>query len=224
MSRFVCAVFVALASAIGTRTHAQSARVSFAEPVRLFGYASGVALEWSVYDDEAVAYYVVLRRSAGMERAIATVMPEREPEEPTTAYRYIDARLPNADTRFRLRAVFEDESYADSDWLDAGRATASRNRILSALDDESLALLHIRMQTDVDHDVTVRIRALNGGELDSYPRALVAGENVLEIDYRSWSTGYYTVEVDDAADVSEWLVHVDSERKTARTRQVPRTP
>ena len=224
MPRFARAISVVLAVAWCGLAGAQSARVSFAEPVRLFGYASGVALEWSVYDDEAVDYYVVLRRTEGLERAIATVPPDHDSGEPTVDYRYIDARTPEADSRFRLRAVFRDGSYADSDWLDAGRAAATRTRILSALDDESLARLHIRLAAATEREVVVRVNSLANGEIDSYPRALAAGDNVLEIDYRAWATGYYTVEVADASEVTEWLVHVDAERKTARTRRVPRTP
>lgn len=202
----------------------QSARVSFVEPVALFGYASGVAVEWEVYDDASVDYYVVLRRSRGLERAVATVPPRRNRDTPTIRYRHIDTQRPGPGTAFRLRAVFADQSFAQSDWLDADRAADARRRVLSALDDESLALLHISLASEGDHEVIVRIKTIGGDEMDSYPRALHDGDNVLEIDYRAWPSGYYTVEVGDEAASEEWLVHVDAEHERARTRRLPGAP
>lgn len=220
MPRIIYTAFLCLFAA---SVYAQSARVSFVSPVSLFGYAGGVGIEWEVYDDEAVDYYVILKRSNGMDRAIATVTPERESQEATVRYRHIDAHGSAPRTAYRLRAVFEDQSFAESDWLDAGSATGTRERILSALDEESIARLHIRVSSPQHQDVTVKIKTLAGEELDSYPRALVAGENVLEVDYRSWPSGYYTVEIGDDADVDEWLVHVDAQRTRARSRRLPNT-
>ena len=199
----------------------QQARISFAEPVTVFGYASGVAVEWSVYEDESVDYYVILRRGGGIERAIATVDPVRTRSEATADYRYIDAAEIGPETYYRLRAVFADESYAESDWCSAHVADARRTRILSALDDETLAAFHIGIESAAQQEVTVRIKSMTGSELDSYPRTVTPGPNVLEIDYRAWPPGYYTVEVDDAEAVREWVVHVDASLGRARTRRVP---
>ncbi len=199
---------------------AQDLRVSFAEPVSIAGYASGVALEWRVFDDRGVDYYAVLRRLDGVERAVSTVDPKREAFEHPLAYRYIDATPFRPDLAYRLRVVFADGSYADSDWLSAGRAHGTRTRILSALDEESLARLHISLDSKDHHGVTVRIKTLRGVEIDSYERDVAAGVNVLEIDYESWPSGYYTVQIDDAADVMEWLVHVDAGVPKASTRRL----
>lgn len=212
---------MALACAGLGLARAQEARVHFAEAVSVVGYASGVAVEWSVYDDAAVAYYVILRRGGGRERAIATVDPVREVGAEPARYRYIDAAAPAGPRDYRLRAVFEDESYAQSSWCTADGAIARRTRVLDALDDESLARLHIAIESRLAQEVTVRIRTVDGTELDSYARAVAPGPNVLEVDYRAWPTGYYTVEVDDADDVSEWVIHVDAERQRARTRRLP---
>ena len=220
VSRMPRIVFAVLFACFAVGASAQGARVSFAAPVSLFGYASGVAIEWEVYDDAEVDYYVVLRRASGTDRAIATVPPERDRADASTKYRYIDARTPAPGTLFRLRAVFSDESFADSDWLDAGRASASRTRLLGALDEESLARLHLRLTSPAEREVTVRIKSISGTELDSYAEALAAGDNVLEIDYARWPSGMYTVEVDDEVGPAEWLVRVDAEQQRARTRRL----
>lgn len=219
MSRFACVVVMTCAALL---CEAQTTRISFAEPVTLSGYAGGVAMEWEVYDDSEVEYYAVLRRSGGLDRVVASVQPERRTHAPTTSYRYIDAVITEPGDLYRLRAVFMDESFAESDWLSASRAAATRMRILGALDDESLANLHIDLTSDGEQDVVVRIKSLAGIELDSYPRTLRDGDNRLEIDYRTWDSGYYTVEVGTDFEVAEWLVQVDADEGRAKTRRLPR--
>ena len=209
---------------LALRAEAQDLRVTFAEPVAIAGYASGIAVEWRVTDDQQVEYYAILRRVEGREQVVFTQEPKREVHDGIIAYRYFDP-TPFAPTLgFRLRVVFEDGSYADSDWLAADRAHGTRSRILSALDAESLARLHISLESADRHNVVIRIKTLRGVEVDSYERDIAVGVNVLEIDYETWSTGYYTVEIDDAQDVMEWLVHVDAGIPRASTRRVIAEP
>ena len=199
---------------------AQDHRVSFSEPARIVGYASGVAVEWTTSFEEDVDYYVVLRRNAALERTVATLEPKGVG---TGAYRYIDPTPHAEDLSFRLRVVFHDGAYADTDWLSAAQANGTRMRVLAALDEETLARLHLSVEVAQEQDVVVRVKSLRGEPLDTYVRTLKAGPNVVEIDYGNWPNGYYTVEIDDAQASMEWLVRVDGSQGSASTRKIPRS-
>ncbi len=205
-------------------THAQDLGVTFAEPVTMAGYAGGIAVEWRVLDDRAVDYYAILRRVAGLERVVGTIEPQRSVANEPVSYRYIDASPFENTLAFRLRVVFGDGTYADGDWLSANRAHGTRSRVLSALDQESLARLHLSLESQNDHGVVVRINTLQGRLYDSYAQAVVEGINVLEIDYANWPAGYYTVQIEDSTEdgdeVSEWLLHVDARIPKASTRRI----
>ena len=207
--------------AFATSLRAQDARVVFAQPIQISGYASGIALEWEVYDDRSVEYYAILRDLGGVQQIVSTIPPDRASANAAIAYRYIDATPFAEGLRYRLRVVFEDGSHADGDWLGADRAHGTRTRILKALDSESLARLHIKLESASDQDVQVTIHALGGAELDRYKRHMRKGINTLDIDYARWPQGYYTVEVLDAEDKMEWLVHVDPSAPKATTRRIP---
>ncbi len=201
---------------------AQDHRVSFSQTPGLAAYASGVAMEWKTFDEADVDYYAVLRRSNNMERTVATLEPKGLVDS-VTGYRYIDPTVFTPDLAFMLRVVFRDGAYADTEWMSAAKANSTRMRVLSALDEESLARLHITLEATDNQEVVVRVKTLRGQELDTYVRALTTGANTLEIDYSHWPSGYYTVEVDDAQASMEWLVRVNSEAKTASTRRIPKS-
>ena len=201
---------------------AQSHEVGFAEAPTLMAYASGVSIEWRTYEESDVDYFAVLRRSEGTERTVATLEPKGM-QDGSSGYRYIDPTPFTADLAFRLRTVFHDGAYAETDWMSASAMHSRRMRLLSALDEESLARLHIILEASAAQEVIVRVKTLRGDELDTYVRQLTAGSNTVEIDYANWPSGYYTVEVDDAEASMEWLVRVDKEQKTATTRKIPRS-
>ena len=214
-------LLAALLTLVAGSGRAQDLGLHFAEAPRVSAYASGIAVEWKTFDDRGVDYFAVLRRATGVERTVASFEPQPNPDG-AAAYRYIDPTPYSDDLAYLLRAVFRDGSFADTEWLSAQRAQHSRLRVLSALDEESVARLHIRLEVARGQEVVIRVKNLRGELLDTYVRSLQAGSNDLEIDYARWPTGYYTVEVADAGASMEWLVDVDAKRHTAKSRMIPR--
>lgn len=215
-------LLVSIALQLSWSVAAQDHDVTFSEAAHIVGYASGVAVEWKTIDESDVDYYAVLRRSNGLDRTVATLEPKGGAAG-LSGYRYIDPTPFSPDLAFVLRVVFHDGAYADTEWLSAEKANGTRMRVLGALDQESLARLHITLEVDSDQEVVVRVKTLRGEALDTYVRSLTAGENTVEIDYGNWPSGYYTVEVDDAQASMEWLVRVDGSKGTASSRRIPKS-
>ena len=214
---------VSLAAALPSASLAQQEAVSelFAGPVRMSGYASGVALEWSTRGESEVDYYAVIRHAGERHGVVATFEP-RGLGDSTVSYRYIDKSDFTHDLAFSVRAAFVDGTYAESERLAAQTAHSRRTRILRALDRESLASLRISLDSERDQEVVMEVRHLSGAVLERYNRTLIAGVNELEIDYANWAPGYYSVTMHDGEADLEWLVHVDPEVPTATTRTVRR--
>ena len=192
----------------------------FAGSAVLSGYASGVALEWTTLDERDVDYFTVLRQQDATQVVVATFEP-RGQKDSTTRYRYIDQSEFTHDLAFVLRVAFIDGTFAETAALEAQTAHSRRTRILSALDEQSLASLRISLDSEAAQLVDVEVRSLKGELYDSYQRSLHAGVNSLEVDYGSWPAGYYTVEVTDATEHLTWLVKVDPDVPLATTRRIP---
>lgn len=195
-------------------------RAIFVEPVTMTGYASGVAIEWKTNAEQEVDYYAIIRFSNNREKIVAALEP-RALVDTINSYRYIDQSGFSHDLAFKLRTVFIDGSYAESEFLEAKDAHSKRTRILRALDNESLASLRISLDSENDQQVVLQIKTLKGDLLETYNRELTAGVNEIEIDYRGWAEGYYTVELSDTEELLTWLVHVDPAVPVASTRRLP---
>ena len=198
-----------------------SRSIGFADEVHLAGYAGGIALEWATYDEASVDYYAIQRLRNGIEETVATLQP-RKLQDSVIRYRYIEQNDYVPGLAFQLRVVFSDGEYAASEWLDAEKVHGTRTRILSALDQESIARLRLSMESERDQRVVVRVKTLAGEMVDTYYRELKGGLNDVDIDYSGWPSGYYTVELDDQENRREWLIHVDANVPVVTTRQIPR--
>ncbi len=195
-------------------------RVQFVQPVTLMGYASGVAIEWKTAHEAEVDYYAIWRHANGKSDVVASLVP-RGQRDTVNGYRYIDQTPFVHDLAYELRVVFSDGSYAQSERMEAQHAHSRRTRLLRALDSESLARLHITLESEDEQQVVLRIKTLEGRVLETYYRSLSAGLNDIEIDYQGWPAGYYSVELNDSTAQLQWLVHVDPEVPIATTRRVP---
>lgn len=213
-------LFGLLITSIGGFAQGDADRNIFVEPVTMMGYASGVAIEWKTGSEQEVDYYAVIRFSEDKERVVAALEP-RGLVDSINSYRYIDQSAFTHDLAFKVRAVFIDGSFSECQFLEAKDAHSRRTRILRALDNESLASLRISLDSKDDQQVVLQIKTLKGELLETYNRELLAGVNDIEIDYRGWQEGYYTVELSDSEELLTWLVHVDPTVPVATTRRVP---
>ena len=211
-----CALFLVF---VASGLPAQSVSDVLAGPVKMMGYASGVAIEWRAADESAVDYYVVRRITPAGVQTVATLEP-RGFDDSLATYRYIDQSDFELGLAFQLRVALLDGGYAETEPLAAESAHGRRTRILSALDETSLARLHINLDSERDQHVVLRIKTLGGETLNTYHKELTAGANQLEIDYEGWPAGYYSVELSDTTQQLQWLVHVDPAVPVARTRRV----
>lgn len=198
--------------------------VAFAGPVELMGYAGGIAVEWSAAADAPVDYYAVERVTDGVGHVVATFTPRPADEEVAT-YRFIDQGDYEPGLAFRVRAAYTAGGYAETDPIDAGAVHDRRGRILSALDEETLARLYLRLDSDLRQDVVFEVATLSGDPVASFSHELLTGRNDVHIDYTGWREGYYSVGLTDAATQRhEWLIHVDPARGVASARRLPGTP
>ncbi|MFK8056671.1 MAG: hypothetical protein AB8F78_11175 [Saprospiraceae bacterium] len=200
---------------------AQHEPVHFSQPVSMMGYASGVSIEWKTTSELDVDYYVIRRFAKGEYNIVATLEPRAIHKDSTSTYRYIDQTDFVHDLAFQLRVVYLDGKYEETEELLAQHAHSRRTRILSALDTESLARLHISLDSKEDQQVVLNIKTLGGETLETYNRSLAQGVNTLEIDYEGWPKGYYSVELSDStSSTMQWLVHVDPSVPMASTQRV----
>lgn len=190
-----------------------------AGPVRLAGYAKGVAVEWQAYDETEVDYYAVRRSLDGETRTIASLEP-RGVLDTFATYRFIDQTAFAHDLAYELRVVFVDGSYAETESLPAQAAHSRRTRLLRALDEESLARLHFTLDSDARREVVVRVDRLGGETIETFTRELAPGVNDIEVDYGAWGEGYYSVLLDQGDQPVEWIVHVDPSVPRATTRRL----
>jgi hypothetical protein len=217
--RYLLVSFVILVTAISAM--AQHEPVHFKQPVSMMGYASGVAIEWKTLNELDVDYYVIRRFAEGEYNVVGTLEPRAVHQDSISSYRYIDQTPFVHDLAFQIRVVYTDGKYEESEELLAQHAHSRRTRILSALDTESLARLRISLDSDVDQQVVLNIKTLQGQTLETYNRSLSQGVNTLEIDYEGWPKGYYSVELSDSTSATmQWLVHVDPAIPSASTRRI----
>jgi len=203
-------LFFAFACFSAISLSAQQQAVIFEQPISMMGYASGISIEWQTKNELDVDYYVIRRFAKGDYNVVATLEPRATHADSIAKYRYIDQTPFVHDLAFQVRVVYVDGKYEESEEMLAQHAHSKRTRILNALDSESLALLHISLDSEQDQLVVLNIRTLEGQTLESYNKELSMGLNTLEIDYQGWPRGYYSVELLDSTDVTmQWLVHVD---------------
>ncbi len=217
--RYLLVSILVLVAAISAK--AQHDPVNFKQPVSMMGYASGVAIEWKTTNELDVDYYVIRRFAEGEYNVVGTMEPRAIHQDSVTTYRYIDQTPFVHDLAFQVRVVYTNGKFEESEELLAQHAHSSRTRILSALDTESLARLRISLDSDLEQQVVLNIKTLEGQTLETYNRKLSHGVNTLEIDYEGWPKGYYSVELSDSSDSTmQWLVHVDPSVPVASTRRI----
>lgn len=197
---------------------------AFAGPVELMGYAGGIAVEWRAAPDAPVEYYAVERILGGVGHIVATFTP-RPSDAAASRYRYIDQGDYEPGLAFRVRASYLGGGYAETDAVLAAGVHERRQRLLSALDDDTLDRLHLRLDSELRQDVVVEVATLSGDPVVTFNRELLTGRNDVEIDYTDWPAGYYSVGLtDEARRRREWLVHVDAGRGVATARELPDLP
>lgn len=109
-------------------------------------------------------------------------------------YSYTDARPLSGNNYYRLKQVDKDGRFSYSDIV-VLKAKASDFRISSIYPNPAVAELNLVITTNKVERAIIVVTDLSGKVVSQIPTQLVSGDNVLQVNVRSLSTGTYMIKV-----------------------------
>lgn len=180
------------------------------DEVKLRGVGNGILLSWNTIKEKNVSSYVVVKKINGQQHLIAN-LPAKSTIDSIHHYRFTDATRITKGVAYKIRCIFTNEEIAETNWIEATKAHTQHTRILSALDEDSISRLNLKVEVDHTQEVTLSIQTLEGETLDQYQKTLTTGINQIAINYGDWPSGFYAVNLSDSSSKKQWIVHVDDD-------------